>query len=343
MTHHSLLESQAQFRALAGRSGSQFVWLKSCLKATDLLVPQFTKPIFILSAPRSGSTHFYQIARRLHQVVSFWAENDPMWLRFFPYDRLDVPTDYVGADECDPETITAIKTFIFWKTFVRYTYSEVNVLTHHLLLRHPIVYMEKTIANCFHLDAIEKIFPDALYIHLVRDGRACVSSIIESWQKKLGCKPRGLIDFPANASTPRWCTPIPLGWQAIAGKSLEEICAWTWVEHNRYILDKCQSSPSFVQRCLRLSYEELVANPLEVARKTSAFTGLAVSPTCRDYINQNCPSSTTVSAPKPDKWREKNFEAIHKILPMITPMMEQLGYGISDSNQHSQTINIAYS
>jgi hypothetical protein len=330
MTHNSLLESQAQFRPPSGHSSLQSVWFKSCLSASNLLVPRFTKPIFILSAPRSGSTHFYQIIRRLHQVVSFAIENDPMWLRFFPYDRLDIPTDYIGAEECDPTTIAAVKAFIFWKTFVRRqrTGSESNILTHHLFRRNPIIYMEKTIANCFHIEALEKIFPDALYIHLVRDGRANVSSIIESWQRKIGCKPKGLIDFPANASTPRWCTPIPLGWQAVVGKPLEEICAWSWIEHNRYVLDKCKASPSFAQRCLRVSYEEMIANPLEIAERVSMFTGVAVSSTCRDYINQNRPSSTTVSAPKPDKWKEKNFEAIHRILPTISPMMEQLGYGV---------------
>jgi hypothetical protein len=339
MTHNPSLESQAQFRSLVVHSSPQLAWFKSCLAASNLLVPQFTKPIFVLSAPRAGSTHFYQIVRRLHQVLSFAGENDPMWLRFFPYHRLDTPTDYVSAHECDPVTIAAIKAFIFWKTFNRYTYFEGNILSHHFLQRHPIIYMEKTIANCFHIDAIEKIFPDALYIYLVRDGRANVSSIMESWQQKVGCKPRGLINFPANASTSRWCTPVPLGWESVVDKSLEEICAWTWVEHNRYVIDKYQASPSFAQRCLRLSYEELVANPLEATEKVSAFTGLAISSSCRDYINRNSPSSTTVSAPKLDKWKEKNSEAIHKILPMITPMMKRLGYEVSASESLSKNAN----
>jgi hypothetical protein len=256
--------------------------------------------------------------------MSFDAENDPMWLRLFPYDRFDIPTDYVAASECDALSISAVKAFTFWKSFFKPSRSEANVFNRNLLQRRPVLYMDKTIANCFHLEALEKIFPDALYIHLVRDGRACVSSILEGWHQGVGRKREGIVPLPAGASISYWCYPLPLGWMDVVERSLEEICAWLWIEHNRYVLEKCQTSPSFNQQCLRVSYEHLVANPLEVMEQVSAFTGLGISSACTEYINQNAPSRTTVSAPKSDKWKEKNLDAINKILPMITPMMEQL-------------------
>ena len=75
----------------------------------------FSKPIFILSAPRSGSTHLFEILRRMGKLATLDKENDPMWHNFFPYKRHHFPTDYVsGADVAD-ETFDAIKAYLFLK------------------------------------------------------------------------------------------------------------------------------------------------------------------------------------------------------------------------------------
>ena len=194
----------------------------------------------------------------------------------------------------------------------------------HLLCRKKVHYMEKNIANCFHLDAIEKIFPDALFIHLVRDGRACVSSMIEGW--KIFVKVGVDLPFPEDSTVCHWSYAIPPGWQNVAQKPLEEICAWSWVEHNRYVLEKRDGSQIFSSKYLQLSYEDLLANPMKVIQQVSEFTGIKISKDCLNYVDQNNISWTTISAPKPDKWKEKNPEVINKIMPIISPMMNQLNY-----------------
>ena len=57
------------------------------LKNSGVFPPEFSKPIFIICAPRSGSTFFYHALRRMKNVSSFVGENTPMWIRMFPYNR----------------------------------------------------------------------------------------------------------------------------------------------------------------------------------------------------------------------------------------------------------------
>jgi hypothetical protein len=42
--------------------------------------------------------------------------------------------------------------------------------------------MEKTPSNCLRVPFVRQIFPDALFIHVIRDGRACATSARVQWQ-----------------------------------------------------------------------------------------------------------------------------------------------------------------
>ena len=184
--------------------------------------------------------------------------------------------------------------------------------------------MEKTIPNCFHLDAIDKVFPDALFIHLVRDGRANVSSMIEGWNTfvKVGID----FSFPKEASVPYWSYAMPPGWQKTLYEPIEKICAWSWAEHNRYILEKLISDERFQSRYLKVYYEDFIQDPFFIVDQVSKFCGLEISDDCVDYLNSKPLSRTTVSQPKTDKWKQKNGEKIDKVSSEIWSMMKQLGY-----------------
>lgn len=299
---------------------------KTLLSFINKLTPSFYRPVFILSAPRSGSTHLYEIVRRMEKVFSLDRENDPMWHNFFPYQRLEIASDYINADECDSITIKAIKSYIVLKLIAKPSRCQSQLIFQNILFRKPIIYLEKTIANCFHIDVIEKIFPDALFIHLVRDGRACISSILEGWSGGLGQKQHGILTFPENSRINRWCYPIFPKWQEMTNKSVEQICAGIWLEHNYYVLEKYKNSYSFRQNYLKVRYEDLVEQPVYIAQKIADFANFKMTQDCLQYIQQGNCSRTTISKPKQDKWKEKNLNKINRILPMIIPIMTELGY-----------------
>ncbi len=258
-----------------------------------------------------------------------------MWMRLFPYARMAKHSaeysDYIDPRECTPQLSRAVRAFILLKGAAYglrkrdHKRVDVSVFQNHILGNQPIRYLEKTIANCFHVDAIERLFPDALYIHLVRDGRACISSMMESWPifvKKL--KPA--LTFPSDSTVSVWSYGMPPNWYGVTPRSLEEICAWSWIEHNRYILEKVEHDPEFQQKYLKIKYEDFLNAPERVLEQVTQFGGFTASDDCLDFIRQRNLSWTTISAPRKNKWRDENYHEIERILPTITPMMARLGY-----------------
>ncbi len=306
-------------------------WTKLTLKGllSTVFIPKIHQPVFVLSAPRSGSSYLYEILKRMNSPLAYLRENDPMWFKFFPYQRQVIPTDYISIHELNDTNIKSILLYLLTEGFFDHSYSNKTKAAQDIWWNgycngQPLRYIEKTIANCFHLEVLPYLFPDALYIHLVRDPRSCISSMIEGWQSNFFWKRP--ISLPLESQITHWCYPLPPNWMSVAHLSLEEICGWSWIQHNRYVIDKFHQDPTFRQHYMRLSYEDLLSHPLRVIQRISAFTHLDITDNCLAYLESKDPSWTTISNPNPDKWKQKNPQAIHRVLPMVAPMMQELDY-----------------
>ncbi len=287
----------------------------------ESISPSFCKPIFILSAPRAGSSYLFEIMRRMQGVASLKTENSPLWFRVFPYgETLSTISDYIGLEQFSPPKGKLMRGLIALKLLSKG--EGINIYKNFIMGRNITGYVEKTISNCFHLSVIDKIFPDALYIYLIRDGRANVSSMIEAWNTyvKVGIPP-----LPKEASVRYWSFAMPPYWHNHLEKPIEEICAWSWVEHNKYVLNHFDQQPSS-NRLMTLRYEDLLKEPRSIIGQISDFTELQVSDSVLNYVKSRQPSWSTISPPKKDKWKEVNFERINRIWPVIQPMMSNLGY-----------------
>jgi len=286
--------------------------------------PRISKPVFILSAPRSGSTHLYEILRRCNSVISLNQENDAFWWSMFPYSRLDLPNDYISATEIDMEFSLrireALSLHVIHKLYNR-NFSE--FLKFRFSGRKP-AYLEKTVANCFHLDALAKLFPEAKFIHLVRDGRATISSMIEGWRS--GRFMKKLLPFPDNSSIDYWTYPVPPGWENMVHAKLNEICAWSWLQHNNYVLEFFERNPALRKDLFRISYEELIEKPDAKIDSLIRFCDFNKSSSVASYLQANQSSRTTISEPDPMKWKSTNVDEILEIEDSIAPMMSRLGY-----------------
>lgn len=290
------------------------------------LFPEFQKPIFILSAPRSGSSYFYEIIRRMEPAWSFDEENDEFWFDFFPYERLPGKYDYISSLECTDKVVANFREELLLSCIRKRRIKSLKILFEKLVLRQPIRYVEKTVANCFHLEAISKIFPDALYIHLIRDGRACISSMVEGWNSGFFWK-RPLFNN-VSSTVDYWTYPIPPNFETVLDLPLEHICAWSWVQHNQYVLDFFENRKGMCSKIIRIRYEDVLEDPHAVCDLVSSFVGLEISNLCKEYMDSKQISWTTVSPPSAHKW-ERNIELIEKIIPEIESMMSHLGYSMT--------------
>jgi hypothetical protein len=121
-----------------------------------------------------------------------------------------------------------------------------------------------------------------------------------------------------------WSFFLAPGWRAYNRASLEEVCAFQWIAANRMALDAKKGIPP--EQWVHLRYEDIFERPVQMFR--SAFDQLGI-PFAAD-IEARCahlqPTSVVSGKPKQQKWKEHNPEAIERVLPLIAPLMRELGY-----------------
>lgn len=118
------------------------------------------RPIIILGSLRSGTTLLGNLLKH-HPDVVYWEEPKHIWRHRHAYRRHDVLT----ADDATP----AIKQYIR-REFASY-----------LRASGKRRFAEKTPSNCVRVPFVREVFPDALFIHLIRDGRASAVSARVQW------------------------------------------------------------------------------------------------------------------------------------------------------------------
>jgi hypothetical protein len=109
---------------------------------------------------------------------------------------------------------------------------------------------DKTPAYMRHLTLLERLFPDALFVHLVRDGRDCALSFLR---------------MPDEAATRTWAHP-----EDVAGFA----CQWASELRAARALGSRVGSSHY----LEARYEELVADPERVVRDICVFASLDFEP-----------------------------------------------------------------
>jgi hypothetical protein len=194
----------------------------------------------------------------------------------------------------------------------------------------PIRLLEKTPENCLRLPFLLALFPDARIIFLSRDGRSNISSLIEGWRQ-----PHLFPGYrvPLSLAIPgyhrdRWAFTLIPGWQALGGNSLEEVCAWQWIRCNEAVLDFLEATAGRIPH-LVVRYESIVRQPEISLRRIADF--IEIDWDHLAHFSSALPQVNVVSAPRREKWRQENPDEIGRILALIKPMMERLGYDSSSS------------
>jgi hypothetical protein len=179
---------------------------------------------------------------------------------------------------------------------------------------------------------LHRLFPNARFVYIHRDGRDNVASLIDGWlhdghfalSKTLGPLPCGI--HIAGGAIQDWSFLLPPGWRDYNEAPLEDVCAYQWSTTNRLALDALQRLPA--AQSIRVRYEDLFDRPEEMFREVFARLELPYD----DAVRRRCatlasrPTSIVQGAPKRSKWKERHAAEIERILPRIAPLMTELGY-----------------
>jgi hypothetical protein len=252
---------------------------------------QVVKPIFIVGTGRCGSTAFHHVLGVHPQTMwlSGFAEefpthpewnraavaamNNPLLRRIF-HKRIKPGENYgfwythaygfaepgrdLVADDVTPRVRRQLHS-VFQRMLTR--------RRHRILIK---------LTGWSRIGFLNEIFPDAKFIHIVRDGRAVASSYlhINEWQWRGWYGPYSWRYGPLSAED-------QAAWEA-SGKSFAALAGIQWRIHTRAIDSaRLHVDPA---RFLQVRYEDFCDEPLETCRRVVDFAELERSPMFERHV-----------------------------------------------------------
>lgn len=283
-----------------------------------------SNPVFILSAPRSGSTLLFSLLGNSPDVWTIGGESHGLYRQF---DHLNAADDRfssgaLSARHADPETVEHLR--------LLYIAALRNVQGRELYLDlsddpdtvRGGAFLEKTPRNALNISFVLTIFPNARFIFLYREPHENISSIIEGWER--GAQTGQFVTYRHLLGWPRdhWCFLLPPGWQSLAKASLAQIAAFQWCQSNEAILSGLsQLSP---ERWTSLSYQQLIDDPAATIKALCRFCDIQTGEALDKLSPGHLPlSASTISAPVKDKWRRHEAEIV-ALEPQFLPLLRRL-------------------
>lgn len=286
------------------------------------------KPIFIIGAPRSGNTWLGRVIEN-HESVVCWEENNNIWT----WGNTHKPDDVLTEKDVTPKI----------KNYLREQFD--LYLTKHSGNR----VCDKTPRNCLKIPFIHKIFPDAKFVMLLRDGR----SVINSTRKELhrGEKNPFYVTLKSQIieayrrlqriSVWEWYTYLPSlksrikkvlgmrldywgvrppGWKEWINHDPEHILlAKQWAAAIAIATEFGRSLPP--EKYLEVRYEDLMTSPQTEILRVADFLELEDPGALVKCAVESADSSRIY------KWKhEIEIERLNEVQHIIEPVMQKLGY-----------------
>jgi hypothetical protein len=264
---------------------------------TDTFSP--IKPILIIGAPGSGTTLLYQTLCS-HRDLAYINHNmlrAGIWRHGrFVGDRRKALFMLQNLIHRDPDSTLPHEADMFWMRYFRdyYNYMTENdyseemaayfrkkVLQVQNLWRRPR-FVNKNLQNSFRVRLLNSIFPDAKFIHIVRDGRAVAFSILN--KKKDGAtSPILLVRFKDILGE---------NYQPKRSELYNYGLAW-----QEYVRRAREASTVAQNRYYEVRYEKLVTEPYKELRNIIDFCELD----WYSVFEQKIPPTQNMN----EKWKQK--------------------------------------
>ncbi|MGD1948602.1 MAG: sulfotransferase [Leptolyngbyaceae cyanobacterium] len=263
-----------------------------------LVFPNLTRPIFIVGSPRSGTTFLGSCIAQLPEISYHF---EPVATK--------AAARYIHNQEWS---------FIKAKQFYQRVYAWLMRLHADGDLR----FAEKTPRNCFLIDFLYQAFPDAQFIHIIRDGRdAALSHSKKPWLQAAAAQSdkRESSGYRHGPYARFWVETDRV--QEFEATSDIHRCIWAWRRHVSTILDQTQALPK--DQYYELRYENLVAQPHQEAQKLLANLEIQNTVSSQKLCQAFAQAKTTSVG----GWqRELSAEQLQQVNQEAGTLLEQLGY-----------------
>jgi hypothetical protein len=261
------------------------------------LDPRLHRPVFIVGAPRSGTTFLGSCIGRMPEVSYH-----------FEPQLTKAAIGCVYNQSWSERRSAAV---------FRLSYSALLLAAFHGGRR----FADKTPENSFILPFLSETFPDAQFIHIVRDGRdAAVSHAEKPWLTTPAGLYRGQVpDGQADAPYTRWWVEPDRRGEFTAVPGIVRT-AWCWRRFTEAALDGLAGLPA--RRTLEVRYESVVSDPAGTAVLLGDFLGASAAG--NEALRAGLARAKTDSV---GRWRKVLGEReVRDVEREIGPLLAQLGY-----------------
>jgi hypothetical protein len=269
---------------------------------------QIVCPIFIVGAPRSGTNIFYRTMAKHPDLA--WISNitkkvpSSLWLTRLimlfrndhrPTEANNVWQKFAGNDDESlgrKDVTSAARKYLH------------SVLQNNLRIFNKPRFVNKCPGNSVRIEFLQEIFPDAIFIHILRDGRAAAYSIMRSRLGHCGAY---------------WSVKPP-GWQGLLKLPLVDACALQWKMTVEAILQSANKLPH--EQFLEIRYEEFVERPAEMFKQIGKRCGLVWQEDLLQAITGGMENRNF-------KWQTEMQDSDKKTLNvLLCNFLKQLGYEV---------------
>jgi len=273
----------------------------------------FDRPIFIMAAPRSGSTLLFETLACAGDLCSIGGESHSL---FESIPALNpVHPEGCASNRLIAEDATPVSADLVRRGFASLLRDhegkpiEIGDLSRVRLL-------DKLPKNALRIPFIQKIFPDALYIYLYRDPWQSIGSMMDAWESG------NWVTYPQIIAAGKpWSLLLTPNWKELQTKSLEYVCASQWLQANHHIMSDLKQIGT--DRYICINYDELIKDPQQSLEGICDFVNIKFDRSLRERVAAELPLSRyTQSAPDPKKW-ERHYAAIKSVEPLFLPVIEQ--------------------
>ncbi|MDP6440006.1 MAG: sulfotransferase [Candidatus Brocadiia bacterium] len=263
-------------------------------------------PIFIVGAPRSGTSVFYEKLARHPDLawisnITKKAPSSPLLTRMIMLFRTDHrPTEakkvWGRFSRGDDDSLGRQDTSPRARRFLR------KVVGNNLALFNKPRFVCKAPGNSARMGFLDEVLPDAIFLHVIRDGRAVANSLLRIRRRH---------------EAAYWGMRPP-GWRALVELPMLEACAMQWKLTVEQALGSAAEIPA--ERYMETRYEAFVERPVDVLNAVAekcelAWDQGALKELAGDLEDRNV------------RWREDLTPAdIETLNSLLGDLLARLGY-----------------
>jgi hypothetical protein len=277
--------------------------------------------VFLLAAPRSGSTLLQDMLSRHPDLVSWPFEAHDAFEAVRPQGySVELGHRWPPELAASPGLRRDLSRELYLGRLTSRRRNGLPVGRWEPLALRKVRLLEKTPTNVLRIGLLARVFPEAKLVHLHRDAPASIASLLESWETPSAA--HGTVRVGDRDVS--WMMLAAPGWLDMLDAPLPERAAFQWRAATELALQDLAEVPP--ERVVRVAYEDLVTEPRQHLQRVLEHCELSAHPDvigAADMVGQA--GRTSLSAPRPDKWRERAAE-VEPLLPPLADLRRALGY-----------------